>query len=348
MVVYIFELVGNEYVKVAEIRGSEIIAESRAIKRFLKEVGVVDEESALKKLGRNFYLHAVKVSYPDEFREFLKYGKSLEDFLDRHDIDPKEFHDFLFRFRDELRKSYEKDKTQYGDEFAKFLALAGEYFEKINPRLAVEFYDECSNVYDELAKVYICYLHDSEKGIEYAKKSVEFCEKILKLGFNYPQYYIALQNLGMAYYENHESEKAIPIFKKLEKMLKDANYPLKEIYPIVLANLSLCYADVKNEEEAVEYVLKFACFTYKEYGEIDVETVKRVVEMIGKNNDAYLLLLLIDFTKFRKSISEVLEELENIKTERAKKIAKAIEECKPFEPVDDIDKLFLKLLRIET
>jgi len=87
----------------------------------------------------------------------------------------------------------------------------------------------------------------------------------------------------------------------------------------VLANLSLCYEDVDKKENAVEYILKFAYTTWKEYGKIDIETVE--------------------------SIPEVLEELENIKTERAKKVARAIEEHRVFVPMDGVKELFLELLR---
>jgi tetratricopeptide (TPR) repeat protein len=259
----------------------------------------------------------------------------------------------------ELREKFERDKIQYGDEYLKFLTIAGGILERYDRKLAIEFYEECSWVCEELAKIYICSIHDTEMGLKYAEKSVKFCELVLTLmderrqyrdkhkekpKYDYPSYYIALQNLGMAYYESGLTKRAIGVFKKIERELKDADYPLREIYPVVLANLSLCYADVGKKENAVEYVLKFAYTTWKEYGEIDVETVERVVNIIGKDNDAYLLLLLIDFAKFRKGIPEVLEELENIRTERAKKVARAIEEHKIFVPMDGVEELFLELL----
>jgi len=299
-----------------------------------------------------FIVERVEIPYFDHLVEINKTNRSSS---------RKTNLKILLECVNELREKFERDKTQYGDEYLKFLTIAGGILERYDHKLAIEFYEECSRVCEELAGVYICFVHDTETGLKYVEKSVKFCELVLRLmnerrryrdkykekpKYDYPSYYIALQNLGMAYYESGLTRRAIGVFKKIERELKNADYPLKEIYPIVLANLSLCYADIGKKENAVEYVLKFAYTTWKEYGEIDVETVERVVNMIGKDNDAYLLLLLIDFARFKKGIPEVLEEIKNIKTERAKKVKRAIEEHRIFMPVDVVEKLFLELLRL--
>ena len=62
MTVGIFELLGDRYELVAIVEGNKIRGLKEGIAEKLKDIGVTDEVSAMRKLGDNFYLLAVQLT----------------------------------------------------------------------------------------------------------------------------------------------------------------------------------------------------------------------------------------------------------------------------------------------